>query len=59
MAELTFIDVSSTRMIIDAACGLARPRTVVLSCHPAIGARFVLLGATDLPHVSLVAAHDT
>lgn len=54
MAELTFIDASTTRMIIDAARSLAPARRVTLRCHPAIEPRFVLLGAADLPHVSLV-----
>lgn len=51
MTELTFIDVSSTRMILEAARGLARSRRMVLECHPAIESRFVILGATGLSNV--------
>ncbi|GAA4629878.1 hypothetical protein GCM10023196_053000 [Actinoallomurus vinaceus] len=53
MAELTFIDVSTTRMILDAARSIAHPRRVILECHPAIESRFVILGATDLPNVDV------
>ncbi len=58
MAELSFIDVSCTRMIINAARSLVPPRRVVLWCSPAIAARFVLHGATHVPCVSLVTGHD-
>ncbi len=58
MARLTFIDASCARMIVDAMRGLEGSRRVVLQCHPAIAARFALLGADGLPGVSLVMAHD-
>jgi anti-anti-sigma factor len=58
MADLTFIDASCARMIVDAVRGLDAPRTVVLLCSPGIAARFGLLGAADLTGVSLVVAHD-
>ena len=58
MAGLTFIDASCARMIVDAVRGLNGSRRVVLRCHAAIAARFGLLGAADLPGVSLVIAHD-
>jgi len=58
MAALTFIDASSARMIVDALRSLDASRKAVLQCHPAITARFALLGAADLPGVSLVIAHD-
>jgi hypothetical protein len=45
-------------MIAEAVRGLNGSRTVVLQCHPAIAARFALLGAADLPRVSLVIADD-
>jgi anti-anti-sigma regulatory factor len=57
MAALAFIDASCARMIVDAVRGLSGSRMVVLQCHPAIAARFALLGVTDLPAVSLVIAH--
>jgi anti-anti-sigma regulatory factor len=57
-AGLTFIDASCARMIVDAVRGLDGSRTAILQCHPAIAARFALLGAADLPGVSLVIAHD-
>ncbi|WP_162794947.1 MEDS domain-containing protein [Nonomuraea lactucae] len=58
MSELSFIDLSCTRMIIDAARGLAPARGVVLRCNRAIASRFVLLGADGIPGVSLVTSHD-
>lgn len=53
MAELTFIDVSTARVIIDAARALAEPRRMILRCHRAIESRFVLLGAADLRNVQV------
>jgi anti-anti-sigma regulatory factor len=58
MAALTFIDASSARMIVDALRSLDASHKAVLQCHPAIAARFALLGAADLPGVSLVIADD-
>jgi hypothetical protein len=58
MAPLAFIDVPCARMILDAARGLTAPRRMVLRCRPGLAARFVLLGATDIPAVSLVSADD-
>jgi anti-anti-sigma regulatory factor len=54
MTELTFIDVRCTRMIVNAARSVSGSRRVVLRCGPAIAARFVLLGALEVPSVSLV-----
>ena len=58
MAGLTFIDASCARMITDVLRGLDATRTAALQCHPLIAARFTLLGAHNLPGVSLVIAHD-
>jgi anti-anti-sigma regulatory factor len=58
MAGLSFIDARCTRMIIDAARSLPPARKVVLCCSPAITPRFVLLGAADVPCISLVTSHD-
>jgi anti-anti-sigma regulatory factor len=58
MAGLTFIDASCARMIVNAARSLATSRKVVLRCHAGIVARFVLLGAADLPGVTLVPVHE-
>jgi anti-anti-sigma regulatory factor len=58
MAGLAFIDGSCARMIVDAARGLAASRSVVLQCHPGIIATFALLGADDVPGISLVSVHD-
>jgi hypothetical protein len=58
MAPLAFIDVPCARMILDAARGLASPRRMILRCRPGLAARFVLLGALDIPAVSLVSADD-
>jgi len=58
MAPLAFIDVPCARMILDAARGLNLPRRMILRCRPSLAARFVLLGATDIPAVSLVSADD-
>jgi hypothetical protein len=58
MAPLAFIDVPCARMILDAARGLIPPRRMILRCRPSLAARFVLLGATDIPAVSVVSADD-
>jgi anti-anti-sigma regulatory factor len=58
MTDLSFIDGSSVRMIMDAAGGLASARTVVLRCRPALASRFKQFGATDLPQVRLVTIDD-
>jgi anti-anti-sigma regulatory factor len=58
IAPLAFIDVSCTRMILDAARGLPAPRRLILRCRPALAARFVLLGAADIPALSLVTVDD-
>ncbi len=58
MAGLAFIDGSCARMIVDAARSLAASRSVVLQCHPGITATFAILGADDVPGISLVSAHD-
>ncbi|MEU7740899.1 MEDS domain-containing protein [Nonomuraea sp. NPDC049158] len=58
MAELSFIDLSSARMIIDAVRSLPDPRKATLRCSPTIHPRFALLGASGVPGLSLVATHD-
>jgi anti-anti-sigma regulatory factor len=58
MAPLAFIDVPCARMILDAARGLTLPRRMILHCRPGLAARFVLLGAADIPAVSLVSTDD-
>ena len=61
MAPLAFIDVSCARMILDAARGLnpgAPSRRMILRCRPGLAARFVLLGAAEIPAVRLVTVHD-
>jgi anti-anti-sigma regulatory factor len=58
MAGLAFIDGSCARMILDAARGMAGSRAVVLQCRPPIAARFVLLGAAEIPGVSVVSVDD-
>jgi anti-anti-sigma factor len=59
MTGLAFIDGSCARMIVDAARGMAASRSVVLQCHPGIAATFAILGADDVPGISLVSAqHD-
>ncbi|MEW9549791.1 MEDS domain-containing protein [Nonomuraea sp. NPDC050783] len=58
MTELSFVDLYCARMIIDAARSLPPPRTAVLRCGSAIGARFRLLGAGTGPGVRLETAHD-
>jgi anti-anti-sigma regulatory factor len=54
MNGLDFIDATCARMVLDAARGLPRPRAVTVQCHSEIAARFVLLGAGDIPVISLV-----
>jgi anti-anti-sigma regulatory factor len=58
MTALAFIDAPCARMILDAVRGVARSRSVVLQCREPIAARFVLLGATDIPGVSVVIVDD-
>jgi len=61
MVPLAFIDVTCARMILDAARGLnpkAAPRRMILRSRPGLTGRFVLLGATEIPGVSLVSVHD-
>ncbi len=58
MAPLAFIDATCARMILDAARGLAAARSMTLRCRPEIASHFVLLGAVDIPGLSLVSVHD-
>jgi anti-anti-sigma regulatory factor len=58
MAPLAFIDATCSRMILDAARGLALPRRVILRCRPGLASRFVLLGAADIPGVGLVSVDE-
>jgi len=61
MVPLFFIDVTCARMILDAARGLipqTPPRRMILRSRPGLAARFILLGAADIPGVSLVSVHD-
>jgi anti-anti-sigma regulatory factor len=58
MVPLAFIDATCARMILDAARGLNPPRRMILRSRPSLAARFVLLGAADIPCVSLVSVHD-
>ncbi|GAA2316743.1 hypothetical protein GCM10010149_81080 [Nonomuraea roseoviolacea subsp. roseoviolacea] len=57
MAELAFIDLSSARMILDAARSIAPDRKVDLRCSRLTASRFVLLGAGGVPGISLVTGH--
>lgn len=56
MTELRFIDVCCARVITTAARTLAAPRKAVLRCSPGVERVFRLLGATEIPGVSLVSA---
>jgi hypothetical protein len=58
MTDLSFIDGSSIRMIMEAAASLAPDRAVVLRASPGIGARFVQFGAGDLPQIRMIAEDD-
>ncbi len=58
MVPLAFIDVTCSRMILDAARGLPAPRRMILRCRPGLAARFALLGAGGIPGVSLVTIDD-
>jgi anti-anti-sigma regulatory factor len=58
LVPLAFIDATCARMILDAARGLNPPRRMILRSRPSLAARFVLLGAADIPGVSLVSVHD-
>ena len=58
MAGLAFIDAACGRMILDAVRGVAGSRSVSLQCRNGIAARFVLLGATDIPGVRVEVVDD-
>jgi MEDS: MEthanogen/methylotroph, DcmR Sensory domain len=58
MASLAFIDAPCTRMILDAARGLAATRQVALVCSASVAGRFSLYGAADVPGISLVTADE-
>jgi anti-anti-sigma regulatory factor len=58
LAHLRFIDAPCARMIVDALRSLDGSRQAILQCPPGIATRFSLLGATDLPGVSVVTADD-
>jgi anti-anti-sigma regulatory factor len=55
---LAFIDVTCARMILDAARGLPAARRMILRCRPGLAARFVLLGAADIPALRVVTVDD-
>ncbi len=58
LADLTFIDVSSIRMIVNLARSLPLPRRVILQCPPAIAGKFSLLGADSIGSIRLVTVDD-
>jgi hypothetical protein len=58
MVPLAFLDAACGRMILDAARSLPAPRRMILRCRPGPAARLVLLGAADIPSVSLVSIND-
>jgi len=58
MTDLSFIDASSIRMIMEAASRLAPARTVVLRCRPGIAARFAQFGSARCPQVRLDTVDD-
>lgn len=58
MAGLAFIDAPCTRMIVDAARGLAVTGHVTLLCSAATAGRFARYGAGEVPGVSLVTVDE-
>jgi anti-anti-sigma regulatory factor len=58
MSALALIDVSCARLILDAARGVCASRAVTLQCGDGIAARFALLGAADIPGLSVVDVDD-
>jgi hypothetical protein len=58
MVPLSFIDVTSSRMILDAARSLPAPRQMILRCRPGLAGRLVLLGAAGIPGLKLVTVDD-
>lgn len=58
MSDLRFIDAFCSRMILNAARSLSRPRTMILRCAPATASQFLLFGATEVPGVAMVTVHD-
>jgi anti-anti-sigma regulatory factor len=59
MVALRFIDAFCVRMIVSAARSLAAPRRVVLQSSAAVDRIFRLLGADEVPGVSLVTVDDS
>jgi hypothetical protein len=58
MTALDFIDVCCSRMILDAARGLAGSRAVIVRCREPVAARFVLPNAAGIDGLSVVSADD-
>ncbi len=58
MTDLAFIDASCMRMIVNAARSMTAPRRVVLRCPPGVARRLALIGAADVPTISLVTVRE-
>jgi anti-anti-sigma regulatory factor len=58
MSDLTFIDASCMRMILNLARSVALPRKVTLQCPPSIADIFKLFGASEIASVVLVTVDD-
>jgi anti-anti-sigma regulatory factor len=58
MADLRFIDASCSRMILNAARSLGGTRKMIMRCSPPVARWLTVLGAADLPGVSVVTVHE-
>ena len=58
LAHLAFIDAPCTRLIMDAARGLAESRQVRLVCPAAVARRFASCGAGELAGIGLVTVDE-
>lgn len=58
MADLRFIDASCARMILNAARSLGGSRMMIMRCSPPVARWLTVLGAADLPGVSVVTIHE-
>jgi anti-anti-sigma regulatory factor len=58
LAHLAFIDAPCTRLIMDAAHGLAESRQVRLVCSAAVARRFDSCGAGELAGIGLVTVDE-
>lgn len=58
MVELSFIDATCARMILNAARSLGGNRKMIMRCSPPVARWLTVFGAPDLPGVSVETVHE-